>query len=153
MNRPFAVSCIVPMDGRVLFVRHTYGIAKNRILIPGGYLKEEELPSQAAVRELSEETSVVAKPRALFSVRAKAGQWILVYTMDYLEGTPKSDGYENSEVLLLTPEEAILREDITNMSRSIMRAYLEHPDRVIPLSESVPPTYDPERYEFYGISL
>ena len=51
------------------------------------------------------------------------------------------------------PEEAIVRPDITNMSRSIMRAYLENPDRVIPLSVDVPPTYDPERYEFYGISL
>ena len=153
MSRPFAVSCIVPIEGKALFVRHTYGVGKGRILIPGGYLKEDELPSQAASRELLEETGVVAKPRALFSVRAKAGQWILVLTMDYIEGTPKSDGCENSEVLLLTPEEAIVRPDITNMSRSIMRAYLENPDHVIPLSEDVPPTYDPERYEFYGISL
>ena len=119
--------------------------------IPGGYLKEEDLPSQAAARDLLEETGVVAKPRALFSARCKAGQWILVFTMDYVSGMPRSDGYENSEVLLLTPQEAIARRDITNMSRSIMKAYLAQPQRVIPLSEKVPPTYDPEKYEFFGV--
>lgn len=151
MSRPFAVSCIVSIEGKVLFVRHTYGVANGRILIPGGYLKEEELPSQAAARELLEETGVIAKPRALFSARCKAGQWILVFTMDYVSGMPRSDGYENSEVLLLTPQEAIARRDITNMSRSIMKAYLAQPQRVIPLSEKVPPTYDPEKYEFFGV--
>ena len=58
--RPFAVSCIVPIDGRILFVRHTYGVANGRILIPGGYLQENELPSHAAERELLEETGVTA---------------------------------------------------------------------------------------------
>lgn len=151
MSRSFAVSCIVPINGRILFVRHTYGVAKGRILIPGGYLKEGELPSQAAVRELFEETGVNARPRGIFSARCKDGQWILVLTMEYLSGEPRSDGYENSEVLLLTPEQAAAHSDITNMSRSIMQAYLDDPARVIPLSEEIPPTYDPERYEFFGI--
>ena len=63
MTRPHAVSCIVPIEGKILFVRHTYGVAKGRILIPGGYLQEGELPSQAAKRELFEETGVTAEPQ------------------------------------------------------------------------------------------
>ncbi len=149
--RPFAVSCIVPIDGRILFVRHTYGVANGRILIPGGYLQENELPSHAAERELMEETGVTAKARGLFAARCKGGQWILVITMEYIKGTPRSDGHENSEVLLLTPRQAIVRPDITNMSRSIMKAYFADPNRVIPLSEDVPPTYDPEKYQFFGV--
>ena len=149
--RPFAVSCIVPIDGKILFVRHTYGIAKGRILIPGGYLKEDELPSQAAVRELMEETGVHAKPVSICSARCKARQWILVFNMEYISGTPRSDGYENSEVLLLTPQEAVQRDDITNMSRSIIKAYIENPERVIPLNDDVPPTYNKKKYEFFGI--
>ena len=149
--RPFAVSCIVPIDGRILFVRHTYGVANGRILIPGGYLQENELPSHAAERELLEETGVTAKSKGLFAARCKGGQWILVITMEYIEGMPRSDGHENSEVLLLTPRQAIVRPDITNMSRSIMKAYLADPNRVIPLSEEVPPTYDPEKYQFFGV--
>lgn len=151
MMRPFAVSCLVPIRGRLLFVRHTYGVANGRILIPGGYLQEGELPSHAAERELLEETGVTAKSRGLFAARCKGGQWILVIRMEYVSGEPRSDGHENSEVLLLKPENAILRPDITNMSRSIMKAYIDAPDRVIPLSEEVPPTYDPARYEFYGV--
>lgn len=149
--RPFAVSCIVPIDGRILFVRHTYGVANGRILIPGGYLQENELPSHAAERELMEETGVTAKARGLFAARCKGGQWILVIAMEYIKGTPRSDGHENSEVLLLTPRQAIVRPDITNMSRSIMKAYFADPNRVIPLSEDVPPTYDPEKYQFFGV--
>ena len=151
MKGPFCVSCIVPIDGKILFVRHTYGIAKGRILIPGGYLQEGELPSQAAVRELFEETGVTAKPEALFAARCKGTQWILVFTMEYVSGEPHSDGHENSEVLLLRPKHAILRPDITNMSRAIMKAYVADPNRVIPLSEEVPPTYDATKYEFFGV--
>ncbi len=151
MKPPFCVSCIVPICGKVLFVRHTYGVANGRILIPGGYLQEGELPSHAAARELLEETGVTAAPKALFAARCKGTQWILVFTMDYISGEPRSDGHENSEVLLLRPKDAILRPDITNMSRAIMKAYMQNPDRVIPLSEEVPPTYDATKYEFYGV--
>ena len=45
--------------------------------------------------------------------------------MDYISGEPKSDGYENSEVLLLTVEEALNRDDLTNMSREILNSYKE----------------------------
>ena len=151
MKPPFCVSCIVPIERKILFVRHTYGVANGRILIPGGYLQDGELPSQAAVRELMEETGVTAVPTGLFSARCKGTQWILVFTMEYVSGKPRSDGHENSEVLLLRPKDAILRPDITNMSRSIMKAYIANPDRIIPLSSEVPPTYDPTKYEFYGI--
>ena len=46
-NRHFAVCGIVEIDGRILLVRHTYGVAKGRILLPGGYVKENELPTNA----------------------------------------------------------------------------------------------------------
>ena len=109
MKPPFCVSCIVPIERKILFVRHTYGVANGRILIPGGYLQDGELPSQAAVRELMEETGVTAVPTGLFSARCKGTQWILVFTMEYVSGKPRSDGHENSEVLLLRPKDAILR--------------------------------------------
>ena len=151
MIRPYAVSCIVPIEGKILFVRHTYGVANGRILIPGGYLQENELPSQAARRELFEETGVTAEPTGIFAARCKAGQWIMVLTMQYQSGVPRSDHHENSEVLLLRPQDTVLRPDITNMSRSIMKAYLADPERIVPISEEVPPTYDAARYEFYGV--
>ena len=56
----------------------------------------------------------------------KSEQWCAVFTMEYVSGEPKSDGYENSEVLILSVDEALSRDDLTNMSREILRAYKEN---------------------------
>lgn len=124
-NRYYAVCGILDIDGRILFVRHTYGAAKERILIPGGYVKEGELPSEAVKRELMEETGVVSEAESVFAVQFRKEQWIIVFRLRYISGEPESDGYENSEVLLLKPEEAVKRSDITNMSRAILNAYIK----------------------------
>ena len=39
-NKYFAVCGVVEIDQRILFVRHTYGPAEGRILIPGDLLKK-----------------------------------------------------------------------------------------------------------------
>ena len=56
----------------------------------------------------------------------KSEQWCAVFTMGYISGETKSDGYENSEVLLLVVDEALARDDLTNMSREIIKAYKEN---------------------------
>ena len=50
-NRYFTVCGIVEIDNKILLVRHTYGTAKDRILLPGGYVKEGEIPTVSAERE------------------------------------------------------------------------------------------------------
>ncbi len=119
----FAVCGIVEIDSKILLVRHTYGVAKDRILLPGGYVKENELPTITAEREIFEETGVVCKAKELFSMQFKSEQWCAVFTMEYKSGTPASDGYENSEILLLSLDEALERNDLTNMSKEILKAY------------------------------
>ena len=119
----FAVCGIVEIDGKVLLVRHTYGVAKDRILLPGGYVKENELPTFAIEREILEETSVVCNADELFAMQFKNEQWCAVFTMEYKSGNPASDGYENNEVLLLNINEALERVDLTNMSKEILKAY------------------------------
>ena len=78
-NRFFAVCGIVEIDGKILLVRHTYGVAKNRILLPGGYVRENELPTLAAEREIFEETGVSCKANELFSMQFKSEQWCTVF--------------------------------------------------------------------------
>lgn len=118
-NKFFTVCGIVEIDGKVLLVRHTYGSAKDRILLPGGFVQEGELPTVAAEREILEETGVTAKTKSVLAIQFKSEQWCVVFIMDYVSGIPKSDGYENSEILLLSAEEAVYRDDITNLSREI----------------------------------
>ena len=123
-NKYYTVCGIVEIDGKILMVRHIYGNAKDRILLPGGYVQEGELPTRAAEREILEETGVAARAESVFSVQFMPEQWCVIFLMEYVEGTPKSDGYENSEVLLVSAEEAVQRDDITNLSRAVLKAYL-----------------------------
>ena len=150
-NKFFTVCGIVEIDGKILLVRHTYGNAKGRILVPGGYVSEGELPARAAEREILEETGVSAAARSVFAVQFKPEQWCIIFTMDYLSGKPHSDGYENSEVLLLSAQEAVLRDDITNMSCEILNAYIRDNKNVLSKSDYVPVLSDPDKYEIYGV--
>ena len=125
-NGYFAVCGVVEIDGRILLVRHTYGVAKDRILVPGGYVEEKELPNYAIEREILEETGVIARAKALLSIQFKTNQWCPVFLCEYVGGTPLTDHYENSEVLLLDIDVAIERQDLTNMSREILKIYKAH---------------------------
>lgn len=150
-NRFYAVCGILDINGKILFVRHTYGPAKERILIPGGYVKEGELPSDAVKREIFEETGVNAEAESVFAVQFRTEQWIIVFNLRYLSGEPHSDGYENSEVLLLTPNEAIERPDITNMSRAILSAYINDKDNTLKRGDYRSISLKAGEYEIYGV--
>lgn len=149
-NGFFTVCGIVEIDGKVLLVRHTYGSAKNRILCPGGYVEENELPTQAIEREFLEETGVVVRVKSLLSMQFKSNQWCAVFALDYISGTPKSDNYENSEVLLISPEDAIDREDITNMSRELLKIYLNDKGNTLQRNTYIPKSSTAADYVLFG---
>ena len=149
-NKYYAVCGIVTIDGKVLLVRHTYGVAKDKLLLPGGHVREGELPTDAVVREIREETGVLCRPTALFAVQFTANQWCAVFETEYLEGTPVSDGYENSEVRLMTPEEAVAREDMTNLSRAILKAYIQKLPS-LEKSSYVGKYHTPDTYAIFGV--
>lgn len=152
MNNKFYTVCgITEIDGRILLVRHTYGAAKDRILLPGGFVKENELPTVAAEREILEETGVRTRASSLMAVQFKPEQWCAVFIMDYVSGTPKSDGYENSEVLLLSAEEAVGRGDITNLSRELLAAYRDKNYSALEKSGYVPKSSSADNYVIFGI--
>lgn len=150
-NEYFTVCGIVEINGKILFVRHTYGTAKGRILIPGGYVQKDELPARAAEREIFEETGVTVKAKSVFATQFKLNQWCIVFTTEYLCGQPQSDHYENDEVLLLDAAEAIEREDITNMSKEILKAYIHNKKNTLSKSSYVPLSSKADEYEIYGV--
>ncbi|MCR5599149.1 MAG: NUDIX hydrolase [Ruminococcus sp.] len=150
-NRYYAVCGILDIDGKILFVRHTYGAAKERILIPGGYVKEGELPTEAVKREFFEETGVNVQAESVFAVQFRTEQWIIVFRLKYISGEPVSDGYENSEVLLLTPEEAVNRSDITNMSRAILNAYINDRENTLEKGDYRSISLKAGEYEIFGV--
>ena len=65
----YSVGCLVRKENQVLLVRHTYGGAAGKLLIPGGFCNQNELPEEAAEREVLEETGVTAKAGRLLGLR------------------------------------------------------------------------------------
>lgn len=149
-NGYFTVCGIVEIEGKVLLVRHTYGSAKGRILVPGGYVEENELPNLAIEREILEETGVTVKTKALSSIQFKSNQWCPVFVCEYVSGTPKSDNYENSEILLLDIDEAVSRDDITNMSREILKTYRDNKEKVLAKNDYLANNTTDQNYALFG---
>ncbi len=150
-NKYFTVCGAVFIQNKILLVRHTYGNAKNRILLPGGYVSENELPTNAIIREIYEETSVNTSVNSIISIQFKPEQWCVVFLMDYIDGTPKSDGYENSEVLLLTIEEALNHPDLTNMSRAIISAIKDNNHNSLKIGSYIPSSRSLTDFAIFGV--
>jgi 8-oxo-dGTP diphosphatase len=70
-GRPLSIGAgaIVVHDDRVLLVRNIRGVTKGRYLLPAGRINAGELPDQAAVREMFEETSLRVEIEGLMGVR------------------------------------------------------------------------------------
>ena len=69
----------------MLLVRHNYGSVKGKYLNPGGYLREGELPEDAAIREVFEETGVKIKPIGMIAIRCQNGEWYMVLKAEYID--------------------------------------------------------------------
>ena len=54
--KTYGVKCIVEHDGRILFIKNTYGAPVWTL--PGGGVKRGELPEDAARREINEEVGI-----------------------------------------------------------------------------------------------
>jgi len=95
-------------DGGVLLVRHSY---KGGWHLPGGGVDKGESMAAAAVRELREETGLIAAgPARLISLHARIGRWgsdhVAVMGIGGWTGTPRTDGFEIVEVAF-HPAEAL----------------------------------------------
>ena len=65
-NPASTVDLIVPYNDGIVFVKRKYKPFKGKWALPGGYLEcGKENLEQAGVRELEEETSLIAKPEKL----------------------------------------------------------------------------------------
>lgn len=120
-----SVAAVCIHDGQVLLARHTYGPGKGRLIIPGGYIEQGESPIDAVKREYLEEAGVTIEPEELIGVRFNRKDWYVVFRARYVSGAARSDGDENDEVLWLPTDEALLREDIPDLTKKLINFALE----------------------------
>lgn len=128
-----SVGVIVIKDTDVLLVKHNYGSAKGKYLNPGGHLDEGELPEEAAVREVFEETGVKIEPRGMIGIRCQSGGWYMVLRADYIEGVPRPYPSENDEAVFMDITEALSHSHVTDTAKTLIKAALA--DKTMPAAD------------------
>jgi len=117
-----SVAGVVLHKGKVLLARHTYGKGAGKLIIPGGYVENNETPQAALVREYLEETGVRVKPENIIGIRFNMHDWYVVFQAEYVSGIPKSDNDENSEVVWVEVEEALRKEDVPDLTKKLIQS-------------------------------
>lgn len=123
-NYSLSVGVIVFREKEVLLVRHNYGSANGKYLNPGGYLKDGELPEDAAIREVFEETGVKIKPVGMVAIRCQSGEWYMVLKADYIEGEPRADLSENDAAVFMDISDALNHPCVTDTAKTLIRSAL-----------------------------
>lgn len=115
-----SVTGIVIKDGKVLLARHTYGVGKGKLIVPGGYVEKGETPQEALIREYKEETGIIVEPENLIGVRFNMRDWYVAFKAKYISGTAQSDNYENNEVIWLPIEQALNSDDVPDLTKKLI---------------------------------
>lgn len=142
-----SVAGIVLKEDKVLLVRHTYGVRKGRLIVPGGYVLLEESAEDAVKREVFEETHVEVEPVGVLGVRFNHKDWYVAFLAKYVAGEAQTDHDENSEAIWMDAKEAMVNEDVPDLTRKLIACALS--GKIMPKIDYDGTTkYGP--YSFYG---
>lgn len=144
-----SVTGVVIRNNKVLLSRHTYGVGKGMLIIPGGYVNHNETPQDALKREFLEEVNVVIEPKQIIGIRFNMHDWYVAFLAEYISGEAQSDHDENSEVLWLDIDEAMRRNDVPDLTKKLIECAINKNNgfELIPYEGSL----KNGPYSFYGI--
>lgn len=144
-----SVTGVLIKNNRVLLARHTYGSGKGLLIVPGGYAMIGESPQEAVKREYMEEVGIAVEPGEILAIRFNIKDWYIAFSLEHISGEPRSDGCENSEVVWLPVEEALERDDVPGLTKSLIRCKISGAGglRPIPYISSG----DNAPYALYGV--
>ncbi len=148
-NRKVSASCVVKRDNRVLMVKHTYGAANGKYLIPGGFCEEGELPQKSAEREVMEETGVAVVASDLLAVRFTKQEVWCIFRGEYVKGEPASDNDENEDALFMSIEEALSSETVVATTREILKSVLRADKQTLQKSSFVNEKFDADTWQLF----
>lgn len=148
-NRKLSASCIVVKENKVLLVKHTYGAAKGKYLIPGGFSEEGEMPQMTAEREVMEETGVTVKADNLVAVRFTTQEVWCIFSGAYVSGEPTSDNHENEDAVFMPLEEALTSQQVVETTRVLIKVVLDAGKEVLRLSDFVNPKFEDGTWQLF----
>lgn len=120
-----SVAGVVIREGKVLLARHTYGDGRGLLIVPGGYVEYAETPQDALKREFLEETSIVVEPKRIIAIRFNSHDWYIAFSAEYMSGQATSDHDENDEVIWLEIDEALVRDDVPDLTKKLIECALK----------------------------
>lgn len=131
MNNVCSAGGLIIKDNNVLLVKITYGANKDHWMIPGGCLEKGESFEEAAMREVKEETGIIAKPKRLIGVRTGIREVLnememniyFAYEMEFISGDLVVDGSEISEVQFRPIDEVLIDTKVVSLTQEILRSY------------------------------
>lgn len=148
-NRKLSASCIVIKENKVLVVKHTYGAAAGKYLIPGGFSEGKEMPRATAEREVLEETGVTVKANDLIAVRFTTQEVWTVFTAAYVKGEPVSDQCENEEALFMPIDELLVSENVVDTTKELVKSVLNVTKPALKISDFVNSRFDGSTWQLY----
>ncbi len=120
-------------DGKILFVKHTYGVSQGKWTLPGGYVELGESLSKAIEREIYEETGVEARASSILAIRHMTNEkkkkglisdLYIVFRLEYKGGEPISRTNETSESRFIALDN-ITKDEISGLSQFIVENLTE----------------------------
>ncbi|SFL00780.1 ADP-ribose pyrophosphatase YjhB, NUDIX family [Paenibacillus sp. 1_12] len=122
---------LIVKDNKVLLVKIAYGANKDYWMIPGGFVEEGETFEEAAIREVKEESGIVARPKRLVGVRTGTKELqnglelgiYFIFEMELISGDLLADGSEISEVQFRPVDEVLKDSQVISLTQEILRTY------------------------------
>ena len=148
-NRKLSASCVVVRDDKVLLVKHTYGAAKGKYLIPGGFSENGELPQKTAEREVLEETGVSVKAKELLAVRFTEQEVWCIFRAEYVEGEPVSDKGENEEALFMPVQDMFASDEVVDTTKEIVKTALSETKEMLRKSDFVNAKFSADTWQLF----
>ena len=148
-NRKLSASCVVIRDDKVLLVKHTYGAAKGKYLIPGGFSEDGELPQKTAEREVLEETGVSVKAKELLAVRFTEQEVWCIFRAEYVEGEPESDKGENEEALFMSVQDMLASDEVVDTTKEIVKTALSETKEMLRKSDFVNEKFSADTWQLF----
>lgn len=148
-NRKLSASCVVIEDDKVLLVKHTYGAAKGKYLIPGGFSEDGEMPQITAEREVLEETGITVKANDLVAVRFTPQEVWCIFSATYINGVPTSDEGENDDAVFMPLNEVFTSGYVVETTKEIIKSVLDVNKSLLKKSDFVNSKFNSSTWQLF----